>query len=152
MAASTVAFSNFGRNASFGAMCAIPLTVTATATAYATATAGLPVDIAPALLGVASWPGGFIRPEDVVCILAQSMSTNKFYPANLVVGTATYTTVAGVTAQGGPNNKLLATCPCTFRIWATGSGNAAAFAEIADGNITDTFTFLLIAARGGVNI
>lgn len=152
MAASSVAFNNFGRTAGFGTVCAIPMTVTATATAYATATGGLPVDIAPALLGVAGWPGGFVRPEDVVCIVAQSMSTNKFFPANLVIGTSTYTTIAGVTTQGGPINKLLATCPCTFRIWATGSGNAAAFAEIADGNLTDTYTFLLIAARGGVNV
>jgi hypothetical protein len=80
------------------------------------------------------------------------MSTNGFLPMNLTVGTATFTPVVWQ-ADNGPNATpgALLTCPCTIRLYGSGAGSGLGFAEVANGNITDTFTILIYINRNGAN-
>ena len=92
------------------------------------------------------------NPNDIVGAVPYQMSTNKYLPLNFVLGTPTYTNVPwqsdnGVSATPG----ILATCPCTIRLWGTGASNAAAFAEVADGANSDVFNILLFILRNGAN-
>ena len=147
----------------------LPVTFTLSATAYATATGGVAVDLAAALTsGGQPFSLPYFNPSDVLFLLPVGLSTNKFLPGALVVGAPTYTNPAAYpfaggaasnyppagTSQLGPQVRpalQLATCPATIRLYGTGAGNAAAFAEIADGNLTDTFTVILVIARNGSN-
>jgi hypothetical protein len=150
MAATSQLVNNFGRIAVHGNVSVIPISVTASATAYATATGGLPVDLTTVLQQAAPYSMDFLNPGDIVGVYAVGPSTNGFLPGPLVLGTPTYTTKALATSQNA-NNKVLATCPATLRLYGSGSGARAALQEIADGAITDTITFHLIVARGGQN-
>jgi hypothetical protein len=74
----------------------------------------------------------------------------------IVVRCPTYTVgdVQGSVTRVDANVRpqlTLATCPAAFHFWATGASSAAALGEFADGNNSDTVTFLLLIARGGTN-
>ena len=172
MAVATSVIAQLGRNVNpFTTLAFIPVTFTLSSTAYATASGGVAIDLTAALTaGGQPFSLPYINPSDVLFALpAGLLSTNKFLPLDLAVGTATYTNPAGYPFAGGAASNYppagtsslgpqvrpdlqLATCPATIRLYATGSGNAAAFAEIADGNLTDTFTILLVIARNGPNL
>lgn len=159
MAAATLTLATLGRGPTvFGNLSGIYVTVTATATVYATASGGLPIDLT-GILQQATPPGDIapnytqaLNPADIVGIMPVAMSTNKFLALGFTLGTPTYTAVPWMTSTnetGVPG--ILATCPCTIRLYATGASNAAAFAEIADGAVTDAVTFVLLVARNGAN-
>ena len=74
----------------------------------------------------------------------------------LVIGCPTYVlgNVEGAVTRIDANVRpqlTLSTCPAAFHLWATGASSAAALGEFADGNNSDTVTFLLLIARGGTN-
>jgi hypothetical protein len=151
MAATSQLLTNFGRIAgAYGNVSVIPVLITASATAYATASGGLPVDLTSVLQQASPWEQDFLNPGDIVGVYSTGPSTNGFVAGPLVLGTPTYTTKALASTQN-PNNRVLATCPATLRLYGSGSGARAAFQEIADGSITDTITIHLIVARGGQN-
>lgn len=151
MAATTQLVTNYGRIAGpNGNVSVIPFTITASATAYATASGGLPVDLTSVLQQASPWEMDSINPGDIVGVYSVGPSLNGFLPGPLVMGTPTYTTKPLASAQNA-NNKVLATCPVTVRLYGSGSGARAALQEIADGNITDTITAHLVIARGGQN-
>jgi hypothetical protein len=167
MANATIVVNSFGRsNVAMNTVDVLVVTVTAVATTYATATDGLPIDLTTSLQIAA--PAGndapnytqARNPNDVVGGFGIQMSTNGFLPNNLQIGTAsigpsgppTYTAVPWETSTNAAAVPgILATCPATIRLWGTGNGNGLHFAEVADGSITDTFTFLLVIARSGAN-
>lgn len=162
MAAATVLTATLGRGPNLNcAVSVVGLTITGVATTYTTATGGLPFDLTTFLQTVSAGmiPSGqapnytqTIEPSDIVGVIPNQMSTNGFLPLNFALGTPTYTAVPwqsdnGVAATPG----ILATCPCTIRLWGTGASNAAAFAEFANGANSDTFTTLLQINRNGAN-
>ncbi len=158
MAAAALQINTIGRGGLFANLSAVSITVTLTATVYATATGGIPIDLTGILQNAApaGWngPAGIqaINPADVLAILPNNMSTNGFIPSSIAIGTPTYTTPAGMsTTDTTANPGFLATCPATFRIWGTGASNAAHLAEVADGAVTDAFSFLLLINRNGAN-
>lgn len=151
MAVTTQLVNNYGRIAGpNGGVTVIPITITATATAYATATGGLPVDLTSVLQIAAPWELDSINPGDIVAIYPVGLSTSGYLPGNIVLGTPTYTTKPLATSQN-QNNRVLATCPVTIRLYGSGAAARAALQEIADGNVTDTITLHLAIARGGQN-
>lgn len=150
MAVTTQLLANFGRIAAHGNVSVIPVIITASATAYATASGGLPVDLTSVLQQAAVAELDFLNPGDIVGVYPVGLSTGGFLPGNLVIGTPTYTAKPLASSQNA-NNKVLATCPATLRLYGTGSGAKAAFQEITDGAVTDTITLHLIVARGGQN-
>lgn len=156
MAASTISVGTEGRIAVFGDISGILVTVTATATPYATASGGMPIDLTGVLndlAGGAPFSQPYLNPKDVVCLIpiatAVGGAAAHFLPADLAVGTPTFTNPAvwpfagGVAGSIQPSQQLL-TCPATFRLW---NGTT----ELADANITTVVSFLLIVARGGTN-
>lgn len=170
MAVATSVIAQEGRNINpFVTLAFIPVTFTLSTTAYATATGGVAVDLTVALTsGGQPFSLPYINPSDVLFLIPIGLSTNKFLPGALAVGAPTYTNPAAYpfaggaasnyppagTSQLGPQVRpalQLAICPATIRLFGTGAGNAAAFAEIADGNLTDTFTVMLAIARNGAN-
>lgn len=112
---------------------AIPITVTYSATAYATASGGLPFDLFAFLAASSQFSSG-INYKDIVGFLPTGPTTEKFVLGAFAIGTATSTTL-----------------PCTIRIYGTGSANLAALSEVADANLTGSFSGLLLVARGGQN-
>ena len=171
MALATSVIAQEGRNVNpFIDLAFIPVTFTLSTTAYVTATGGVAVDLTAALTsGGQPFSIPYINPLDVLFLLPVGLSTNKFLPGALAIGAYTFTNpalypfaggnasnyVPAGTSNLGPNVRpdlQLATCPATIRLYATGAGNAAAFAEIADGNLTDAFTVLLVIARNGPNL
>lgn len=159
MAAATTQLTTPGRGPSpFINLSAIQLQIVATATAYATATGGLPFDLTTALQQAApsGWDAPYgiqaINPADIVGALFTQLTTSGFLPQSLVVGTPTYTAVPWQSDNGIQSEPgYLATCPTTIRLFGTGSANHAALGEIADGNVTDTITILLLINRNGAN-
>lgn len=159
MAAATLTTNAPGRqSAPINVITFIPVTVTLTATVYATASGGAPIDLTTVLQQAAPAGGNApnyvqaINPADVIGILAPNMSTNGFEAKSLVIGTPTYTAVPGQSTNGvAATPGILATCPATFRLFGTGSGNAAGYAQVADGAVTDAVTFWLIVMRNGAN-
>ena len=158
MAAAALQIGTIGRGIQFANLSGIIVTITATATVYATASGGLPIDLTGILQQAA--PAGFvgpagiqaINPADVVGVLPYNLSTNKFLPMGLVVGTPTYTTPPGMSSNDASAVPgFLATCPATIRLWATGAASNGAFGEIADGAVTDTISFILLVSRNGAN-
>lgn len=158
MAAASLVINTIGRGGVFNGLSAIIVTVTATATVYATASGGLPIDLTGILQQGA--PAGFdapsyiqaLNPADILGASAIQLSTNGFMPLGLVVGTPTYTAVPWQSDNGEQSTPgILATCPATIRLIGTGSANHAALGEVADGAVTDTFTFLLLVNRSGAN-
>lgn len=162
MAAAATQVNTIGRGPNvLGNVSVASITVTATATTYTTATGGLPFDLTTALQTIS---GGALQsgqapnytqtlnPLDIVGDIPLQMSTNGFLPLSLVVGTPTYTAVPWQ-YDNGPDATpgILATCPCTIRLWGTGNGNGLHFAEIADGSVTDAATVLLYINRNGAN-
>lgn len=160
--AATLQLNSIGRGPGvMSNLSAISVTITANGATYTTATGGLPIDLTAILQTATAGdiPSGIapnyiqtLNVADIVGATFTSLSTNGFMPANLTVGAATYTNVPwqsdnGVAATPG----ILATCPCTIRLWGTGASNAAAFAEVADGANTDTFTVFLLINRNGAN-
>lgn len=112
---------------------AIPITVTYSATAYATATGGLPFDLFAFLAQSSNFDSG-INYKDIIGFLPTGPTTEKFVLGAFAIGTATSTTL-----------------PCTIRLYGTGSANLAALGEVADANLTGSFSGLLLIARGGAN-
>lgn len=139
----------------------IEVTVTATATVYASASGGLPVDLTSVLqTGAPSgWdgPAGVqaLNPADITGgVLTVGLSTNGYLPTLVTVGTPTYTTPPGQsTTDASANPGFLATCPAWIRLSGIGASNSnhAGFGEVADGAVTDTFTFVLLLNRSGAN-
>lgn len=151
MAASVLTIGTIGRGIQYGTLAGILVTVTASATAYATATGGLPIDLTGILQQAT--PAGDIAPNytqalnpaDIVGIVSIGTSTNGYTPGGLVVGTPTYTTPPWMSAGNATAVPgILATCPATFRLT---NGTA----QVADGNITDAVTFILLVMRNGAN-
>ena len=166
MSAATLQVNTLGRGPNV--LCdvaVVSVTITGVSTTYATASGGLPFDltgvlqtISPSIIPSTAAPldsDGYmqtINPADLVGVIPNQMSTNKFLPLNFVVGTPTYDPPPwqydnGVAATPG----YLKTCPCTIRLWGTGASNAAAFAEVADGANSDVLTVLLQINRNGAN-
>ncbi len=157
MAAASLSVGTVGRGIQFGNLSGILVNVVATATVYATATGGLPIDLTGILQSAAPASGiapnytQALHPSDVIGLIPIGIGTG-FIAASLTVGTPTYTAVPGMTstnASGVPG--ILATCPATIRMWGTGNANAAHLAEIADGAVTETFSFIMLVARNGAN-
>lgn len=161
--AATEVVTGYGRIATYGGdVTAIPVTFGGNGASYATASGGLPVDLVAVLTGGTQIGGGagpfsmpYINPNDVVGIQPLGLSTNGYIPFSLVVGIPTYT-AASYPFTGGSINAVhpvqqLATCPATIRLIGIGAAvtNHAAFGEVADGANTDTFTCLVLIARGG---
>lgn len=165
MSAATTQVNTIGRGPNvFGNVSIISVTITGVSTTYTTATGGLPFDLTTALqtASAGAIPSGqapnyiqTINPNDIVGVLLGTTSTNGYLPLDFAIGTSpgpTYTNVPwqsdnGVSATPG----ILATCPCTIRLFGTGSGNAAALAEVANGANSDSFTILLYINRNGAN-
>lgn len=162
MAAASTQVNTIGRGPNLNcAVSIISVTVTATATVYATASGGLPFDLTTALQTATAGmiPGGIapnytqtVNPADLYGCFPLQLSTNGFLPQSFAVGAATYTNVPwqsdnGVSATPG----ILATCPCTVRLWGTGASNAAHFAEVADGAVTDAVVLFIGVNRNGSN-
>lgn len=162
MAAATTQINSVGRGPNaFCNVSVISVTVTGVSTTYTTASGGLPFDLLTVLQTASGpgMPGGVapnyiqtINPNDIVGVLLSSASATGFLPLNFALGTPTYTAVPwqsdnGVAATPG----ILATCPCTIRLWGTGASNAAHLAEIADGATSEAFTMLLYINRNGAN-
>lgn len=147
--AATVTVNNYGRSASLGGMAAISITIAAASVSYAKTSGGLAIDLASALVTAGPFDAN-PHPSDVVGFLPLGLSTNGFIPTGLTVGTATYTTQSGASTQ---NNNLgaLSTCPAYIRLVGSGSASYVTLTEVADGVNTDSFTGLLIVARGGHN-
>ena len=159
MAAATTTMGSLGRGPSpVCTVAAISVTVVASATTYATASGGLPFDLTSVLQAAApaGWDAPFgiqaINPADIVGASFLQLSTNKYLPTQLVIGTPTYTPVPwqsdnGIAAEPG----YLQTCPCTIRLFGTGTATTDGFNEVPDGAVTDTFTFTLLINRNGAN-
>jgi hypothetical protein len=155
---------NYGRLGPQGDVCALPVTVAANGATYTSASGGLPIDLAGILNAAAQSGQMYINPADVVGIVpAFGLSTNGYMVGALnlagvaltpggLAAVATYVTGTGnMTVR--PDYIALATCPCNIRLNGIGASNAsgAAFGEVANGANTDTFSFLLLIARGGTN-
>jgi hypothetical protein len=114
----------------------IPITITLVTTAYATGSAGFSFDIATVLNNAGPLDSG-VNPADVYMFIGGAAT--GYRADQFLVGTATYNT----TTDSSFRTKMsLATCPCTMRLWN-------GITEIADGNITQTITGVLVAMRGG---
>jgi hypothetical protein len=148
MADATVSVATFGRTALLGNVSAALVTVVGDTTAYATATGGYPFDLTSVLAQI-SPPSAPIRPEDVVTVIPTGLSSTKYIVGGFVKGTATWTTGTGATVR---IPYTLATFPCTIRFYQSTTGAPAALVEVPDTNYSETFTFLLIIARGGSNV
>ena len=162
MAAATTQVNQQGRGPNLAVIPEqISVTVTASSTTYATASGGLPFDLTTALQTASAGmiPSGqapnyiqTINVADILGVVLSTLSTNKFMPLNFAVGTPAYTNVPwqsdnGVSATPG----ILASCPCTIRLWGGSSGSGLAFAEFADGSNSDSFTMQLQINRNGAN-
>ena len=162
MSAATTQINTIGRGPNLAChVQVISVTVTGVSTAYTAASGGLPFDLTTALQTASAGmiPSGqapnytqTIEPSDIVGVVLSTTSTNHFLPLDFALGTPTYTAVPwqsdnGVAATPG----ILATCPCTIRLWGTGSGNQAALAQVADGANSDSFTMLLHINANGAN-
>lgn len=159
MAAATTQLNTPGRGPSpFCNLSFASVTITATATTYTSASGGLPFDLTTILQNLApsGWngPAGIqaINPNDIVGVLFPQLTTSGNMPLAFTLGTPTYTTPPGQsTNDESANPGFLATCPCTIRIYQTGSGNQQPFAELANGAVTDAITILLVINRNGAN-
>jgi hypothetical protein len=151
MSATSQQVANFGRIAVFGNVSVIKTSISASATQYTSASGGLPIDLTTVLQQAGPFSLDTLNPGDIVDIYAPGLSANGFLPGGFQLGTPTYTTKPLASAQNTNNNRVLATCPATIRLFGTGSANHAAFGEIADGAVTDTIPIHLVVARGGEN-
>ncbi len=157
MAAATTSLSTIGRTVPpFVTLTAVPVTIAASATVYSSAGGGLPIDLTKALTtGAQPFDFAYLNPADVIGVLPMGLSTSGFMPLGLVVGIPTYGAPVWPFTGGSQTaiqpDQSLATCPATIRLYGTGSANHAAFGEVADGAVTDTFSFLLIVMRNGEN-
>ena len=162
MAAATTQVNQQGRGPNLAVVPEqISITVTASATTYTSASGGLPFDLTTALQTASAGmiPSGqapnytqTINPADILGVVLSTLSTNGFLPLNFAVGTPTYTNVPwqsdnGVSATPG----ILATCPCTIRLWGTGSAQYAGLSEFQNGSNSDSFTMQLQINRNGAN-
>jgi hypothetical protein len=162
VSAATTQVNTIGRGPNvYGDVSVASISITGVSTTYTTATGGLPFDLTTVLqtIGAGAIPSGQApnytqtqNPNDIVGVIPYQMSTNGFLPLNFALGTPTYTAIPwqsdnGVAATPG----ALATCPCTIRLWGTGSGNALAFAEVGNGANSDSFNVLLYINRNGAN-
>ncbi len=162
MSAATLVVNSLGRGPNcYGNVAVIKATITGVATVYATATGGLPFDLTTVLQTVSAtgMQGGTapnyvqtINPNDIVGVLLSTTSTTGFLPLDFALGTPTYTAVPWQSDNGpAATPGILATCPCTIRLWGTGNANAAHLAEIADGATSEVFSILLYISRNGAN-
>ena len=162
MAAATTQVNTIGRGPNLACdVNIISVSVVASSTTYATASGGLPFDLTTALQTASAGmiPGGqapnytqTVEPADLYGCFPLQLSTNGFLPQSFAVGTPTYTAVPWQSDNGpAATPGILATCPCTVRLWGTGSGNALHFAEVADGSVTDTVVLFLGINRNGAN-
>jgi hypothetical protein len=148
--AATQTVASFGRIAVFGNLSAVLVTINGNGASYATASGGLPIDLT-AVLNQASPFSAPINPTDVVAFVPIGLSANGYLPGGFVAGSPTYTTGSGATVRAP---QTLATFPATVRLNGIGAAatNHAALGEVADGANSDSFTALLLIARGGTNV
>jgi hypothetical protein len=148
--AATETVATFGRIAVLGELTAVLVTIGGNSASYATASGGLPIDLTSVLQQSSPFSAP-INPADVVAVLPIGLSTNGFLPGGLVLGTPTFTTLPGATVRPP---QVLATFPATVRLYGIGAASTAhaALGEVADGANTDSFTALLLIARGGTNV
>ena len=146
----TETVATFGRIAAFGNLSAVLVTINGGGASYATGAGGLPIDLTPVLQQGSPFSAP-INPADVVGILPVGLSANGFLPGGLVLGTPTFTTLPGATVRPP---QVLATFPASVRLYGIGAAasNHAALGEVADGANSDSFTVLLLIARGGTNV
>ena len=142
--------ATFGRIAVLGNVAAVLVTINGSGANYASASGGLPID----LVGVLSQASPFsapINPADVVGLIPLGLSTNGFLPGGFVAGQPTYSTLPGGSVINPA--KQLTSFPATIRLNGIGaaSANHSALGEVADGANSDSFSALLLIARGGTN-
>jgi hypothetical protein len=141
------AVAQFGRIAVFANLSGVLVTIAGSSAVYATAAGGLPIDLASVLIQAAPFSQTYLNPADVVGFIALGNSTNAYVPGTLKMGTPTYGP-ATYPFGGGPTSvrpaQQLLTAPAWVRLTKGGT-------EMTDGANTDTFTALLLIARGGSN-
>lgn len=138
----------FGRIAVFADLSAVLVTISGGGVVYSTAAGGLPIDLAGVLQLAAPFSQPYLNPADVVGFIAVGTSTAGYAPGSIKMGTPTYVPAAYPFA-GGASNSLrpalqLASAPAWVRLQKGGT-------EAADGANNETFTALLLIARGGTN-
>jgi len=149
--AATQSVASFGRIAVLGNVSAVLVTINGNGASYATASGGLPFDLTTILQQAQPNNADPIHPSDVVGFIPLGLSTNGYLPTGIAFGTPTYTTLPGASVRVP---QTLATFPATIRlggIGASAANHAALNGEVADGANNDSFTGLLIIARGGTN-
>lgn len=134
----------------------IPLTITLTATTYTSASGGIPFDIAEALNTVGPFPESGLNPSDVYFISGTAVlgqdPISPYLVTDFALGTPTYTAVSSdIVNPESFVRGVLATAPCTARLFGTGSGSAAALGQIGNADLTGTMTVVLMVARSGHN-
>jgi hypothetical protein len=139
--------AQFGRIAVFANISGVLVTVAASSSVYATAAGGLPIDLAPILTIAAPFSQPYLNPADVVAALPVGTSPLGYAAGALKVGAPTYAPAtypfAGGTSTLRPSQQLTS-APAWVRLQKGG-------VEVADGANTDTFSMLLLIARGGTN-
>jgi hypothetical protein len=148
--AATETVATFGRIATLGNLAAVLVTINGNGAAYSSAAGGLPIDLTTVLQQAQPFSAP-INPADVVGFVPMGLSTNGFLPGGFIAGVPTYTNLPGASVRVP---QVLATFPATVRLNGIGAAvtNHAALGEVADGANTDSFTALLLIARGGTNI
>lgn len=146
MAAATVSVTKAGRAGGLGGVSVIQLSIVFSGTTYTNGT-GIAFDLATALNNVL---GNLEDPVNVNDVLNYQLglTTGGYLATQFTVGTATFTTNTD-SSSARSQNISYATCPCTVKLFGTGSGNQAALAEIATGTVTDTLNIALLVSRGG---
>lgn len=146
MAAATVSVTKNGRAGGLGGISVIQLSIAFSSTTYTNGT-GIGFDIGTALNNAV---GNLEDPVNVNDVLNYQLglTTGGYLATQFTVGTPTFNTNTD-TSSARSQNISYATCPCTVKLFATGSGNQAALAEIATGSVTDTLNISLLVSRGG---
>ncbi len=148
--AATVTTNTVGRVSQMATLSAISVTISAASVSYATSLGGLAIDLASALIN--SGPQDYTpNPSDIIGFLPIGLSTLGFIPTGLTVGTPTYTAVSGASTQNSGLGAL-STCPAYIRLAGSNATSSAKLLEIVDGVTTDSFTGLIVLARGGHNL
>jgi hypothetical protein len=149
MSAAVVSITNAGRTPSGGlaSVATIQLSIVLSATAYATATGGIPFDLASALNTAVGDQENPVNASDILPY-QYAMTTGGYVASQFAVGTPTYTSNTDSSSARSQKITYL-TCPCTMRLYGSGSAQYAALSEIQDGNVTDTLQLGLEVVRGG---
>jgi hypothetical protein len=127
----------------------IELSIVLSSTHY-TAGTGIPFDIAAALNSALGNQESPVNAADIIPYQI-GMSTGGFFLSQFAVGTPTYNTNTDASSARS-QNITYATCPCTIKMFGTGSAQYAALSEIQTADISGTLNFSLKVVRGGGSI